>query len=459
MRAVGNIILAIGLALFFFVDEAKGFGMMMSLVGLAITLIAVGMGKSEVPSDHAAPGTAHSPPPSQTRSPPISSNSISSPTATGITLFPCAACGRGLSPSAHTCPGCGHPANRGVSATSEASGVMTDMKAQEHSPLESPQLLPRLPEVAPQPAKLKETQLLAPGTDEQHHPRRKLVVVVAVAAAVGLLTFVLNSKTSAGQNKAPATAADVCRHVSELAAKAGSGPTSGNEAVALRGCTDVVEDQLRICRLNGDDAQAFMECELERTSLGATDSPCKQKCKYLVLGADCFGGDKAACQLACTADDTLCAECGAYLIDSGDGALATMGAEMLESLCKNGHDLACFHFASALTEGHGIARDAARAKVLLTDCCAKRNGDCCHNLGVALHTPSEANPMPNLAAAAAAYTKGCDLETLMSCTSLAAMLNGGAGVAQNLDMARVLARKACDGGESAACELLPAIGK
>lgn len=121
-----------------------------------------------------------------------------------------------------------------------------------------------------------------------------------------------------------------------------------------------------------------------------------------------------------------------------------------ETACRRGSSEACARGADALLANGSEAHDA-RAAAMLERACKKSNGDACSNLGylVAYGRVGEGG-VPE---AVKLYAKGCDLDSLLGCGNLAAVLSeGGPGVDADVPRAVDAFEKACKLGDSEACD-------
>lgn len=140
---------------------------------------------------------------------------------------------------------------------------------------------------------------------------------------------------------------------------------------------------------------------------------------------------KEACQGESTAG---CLRLG-YLIEHGRGLPKdpARAVELYKSGCDAGNDSACASLGVAYELGRGVPRDPAKAAELFRQTC-KGQSPC---------------------AGLEQRQKGCEIYGRpRQCTSLGMMYALGAGLDKDAARAAALMRKACSGGDSAACDAL-----
>lgn len=150
--------------------------------------------------------------------------------------------------------------------------------------------------------------------------------------------------------------------------------------------------------------------------------------------AACRRGDLAQCIALC-GSPAACHDLG-LLREPGDSALAL---QLYLAACDGDVLEGCGAAADLLR-----ATDPARAVRLATRACDGDVGIGCNNLGVIRQVDGD------LAAAADAYRRGCELGVAISCTATAALRSLGlASITTDDEIA--FAQRGCDGGDAVGC--------
>ena len=164
----------------------------------------------------------------------------------------------------------------------------------------------------------------------------------------------------------------------------------------------------------------------------------------LVRGAMLF-------QKACVMDDPRGCMLWGYALHHGRGVTADFAQALIanERSCSREYGLGCNNLGSMLQQGHGAARDEKKAFDVYAKACALRTGVGCRNVGI-LHADAVTLPHDRTLAVAA-FDKGCQFGDLSSCNKQAWHLEQGLGTDRDVERARRLYAKACDGGFQLAC--------
>lgn len=194
------------------------------------------------------------------------------------------------------------------------------------------------------------------------------------------------------------------------------------------------------------------------------------------LGASCQGNDAGACttlgimytdgdgiaveldkgarlfQQACTIGDGRGCMLWGYALQYGRGTPIDLGAALAanDRACTQRNALGCNNAGSMYQAGAGVGRDEATALVRFTSACGMRLGIGCRNLGV-LHADATQLRQDRVPAVAA-FARGCEFGDLDSCNKQAWHLEQGMGTTRDIESARRLYAKACDGGYALACD-------
>lgn len=119
---------------------------------------------------------------------------------------------------------------------------------------------------------------------------------------------------------------------------------------------------------------------------------------------------------------------------------------------KDGAAGACAQLGIAYEAGIGTKRDLKQALHYYEQAC-EQSAAACHALAVSYATGTT-GLKKNPAKARELYQKGCDADNLASCTNLGIQELDGVGGPKDLDNAKVLLTRACDGGVASACKEL-----
>ena len=157
-------------------------------------------------------------------------------------------------------------------------------------------------------------------------------------------------------------------------------------------------------------------------------------------------------QKACTYDDGRGCMLWAYALNSGRGVAQnyTGGLTANARSCAMDYGLGCNNLGAMYLLGSGVTRDERKAFDFYAKACTLRTGVGCRNVGI-LHADAVTLPHDR-ALAVAEFTKGCRFGDLDSCNKQAWHLEQGLGTPRNIDEARRLYAKACDGGFQLACD-------
>jgi len=124
-----------------------------------------------------------------------------------------------------------------------------------------------------------------------------------------------------------------------------------------------------------------------------------------------------------------------------------------DSACAGKDFVACLAHADALVSGaDGVAKNEARAHVLVAKACEAGSADACARAGANLLAAQ--GSAQDLTRAASNLKVGCDGGVLTACALLARMNLDANGVAWDRGRALSLATKACDGGVPSACAVV-----
>ncbi len=157
-------------------------------------------------------------------------------------------------------------------------------------------------------------------------------------------------------------------------------------------------------------------------------------------------------QNACTYDDSRGCMLWGYALNHGRGVTTDYAGGLTANArsCAMEYGLGCNNLGAMYQMGRGVTRDERKAFELYAKACTLRTGVGCRNVGI-LHADAVTLPHDR-GLAVAEFAKGCRFGDLDSCNKQAWHLEQGLGTPRNIDEARRLYAKACDGGFQLACE-------
>ena len=123
-----------------------------------------------------------------------------------------------------------------------------------------------------------------------------------------------------------------------------------------------------------------------------------------------------------------------------------------ERACDGRNALGCNNAGIMLHNGQGLSRDEARAMPLYQKACDLKEALGCRNLGILQANATTLTQDPTLAVVS--FVKGCIFGDMDSCNRQAWHLETGTGTQRNIEQARVLYTKACNGNFELGCKNL-----
>ncbi|MHA7629259.1 tetratricopeptide repeat protein [Corallococcus sp. M7] len=149
-----------------------------------------------------------------------------------------------------------------------------------------------------------------------------------------------------------------------------------------------------------------------------------------------------------------CASLGVLKVGgNSEGPDFASGVKLLERACTEGAGSGCFALSGLYALGRGVEQDDARAHRLLQQGCDGGHGRACFELGMAYDGASRV-VTHDKTKAAGLFEKSCALKLPEGCLSLAQALLGGVGVQTDAPRAAALITALCDSGEAAICGML-----
>ncbi len=156
-------------------------------------------------------------------------------------------------------------------------------------------------------------------------------------------------------------------------------------------------------------------------------------------------------QKACSLNDPRGCMLWGYALNSGRGVAVNVSQALSanERACTGADGFGCNNLGLMYQSGSGVTRDERRAFELYSKACTLRTGIGCRNAGI-LHADAVTLPHDR-SLAVTEFDKGCELGDLDSCNKQAWHVEQGLGTQRNVEKARRLYAKACDGGYQLAC--------
>ena len=124
------------------------------------------------------------------------------------------------------------------------------------------------------------------------------------------------------------------------------------------------------------------------------------------------------------------------------------GQRLLSMACARGHIESCYNLGLVLGKGDPLPQDLARAETLLSKACNAKVPSACTSLGNVYGLQG------NYAGAVNMQTLTCDQGDPVGCFNLGGLYEAGQGVPRHLPTARRYYEKACDAGNTPACDVL-----
>lgn len=155
---------------------------------------------------------------------------------------------------------------------------------------------------------------------------------------------------------------------------------------------------------------------------------------------------------ACVQNDARACMLWGYALENGRGIDLNLpeARKVYEVGCAGGNALGCNNAGVMYQTGRGGPRDEAMAKSFYSEACEMDLGLGCRNLGV-LHADAVTLPQSRTLAVLS-FDKACRLGDMDSCNKHAWHAEQGMGTPRDIEQARALYAKACNGQYALACE-------
>ncbi|MEO7330362.1 MAG: hypothetical protein ABI193_17435, partial [Minicystis sp.] len=168
----------------------------------------------------------------------------------------------------------------------------------------------------------------------------------------------------------------------------------------------------------------------------------------------CGDAETKSCQQRCDGGEIDACAALANLFSGDDPKRAFLAAS---KACELGALHVCVRVATALRQGSGVARDAARAHALLRKICDKGNGRACTEAGGDHH--QGLGVAKDEAQAAELYLRGCEGGDAGGCALRGAAAWSGTGVEKSRRQGMELAIAGCELGGATSCAAIGAFFK